>query len=147
MRAGVITGTRIPERLRDNGFGLHVWRARRSMARVSEALQPLVLSIHEVRSLRCMYEHTRRTAMMMCFRRGFLSGGFLMLLCWATGVLVVAALTTWWVLLALVPLAMMVSVMETMETMTRSSRDELRTGLWGWCATWLSPTARKGGTR
>ena len=78
----------------------------------------------------------------MWFRGGFLFGGF-MLLCWATVVIVVAALTTWWVLLALVPLAMMMSGMAMMGTMARSAGGDPRGGPWAWCAAWFAPTGRE----
>lgn len=74
---------------------------------------------------------------MMWLRPGF---GILMFLCWATVALVVAALTTWWILLALLPLLMMASGMAMMGTMARSAGTDPRAGPWGWCATWFAPT-------
>ena len=44
-----------------------------------------------------------------------------MLMCWATLAIVVAALTTWWILFALVPLLMMMSGMGMMGTMASLS--------------------------
>ena len=78
----------------------------------------------------------------MWFRSGFLFGG-LMLLCWAMIAIVVAALTSWWVLLALVPLVMMLSGMAMMGTVARSARDDGRRGPWAWCAPWFSSTGRE----
>jgi hypothetical protein len=77
---------------------------------------------------------------MMWFRPGFLFGG-LMLLCWATVAIVVAVLTTWWVLL--VPLLMMGSGMAMMGVMARSAGTDPRAGLWGWCAAWFAPARRE----
>jgi hypothetical protein len=79
---------------------------------------------------------------MMWFRPGFLFGG-LMLLCWPTVAIVVAALTTWWVLLALLPLLMMGSGMAMMGMMARSAGTDPRAGLWGWCAAWFAPARRE----
>ena len=79
---------------------------------------------------------------MMWFRPGFLFGG-LMLLCWAMVAIVVAALTTWWVLLALVPLLMMGSGMAMMGSMARSAGGDPRGGPWAWCAPWFVPTRRE----
>jgi hypothetical protein len=66
-----------------------------------------------------------------------------MLLCWATVAIVVAALTTWWVLLALFPLLMMMSGMAMMGTMARSAGTDPRAGPWGRCAGWFVPTDRE----
>lgn len=78
----------------------------------------------------------------MWFRHGVVSGGF-MLLGWAAFVFVVAALTTWWVLLALAPLAMMAIGMAMTGPMARSAGADPRAGLWGWCAAWVAPTGRE----
>jgi hypothetical protein len=78
----------------------------------------------------------------MWFRSRFLFGG-LMLLCWATVAIVVAALTSWWVLLALVPLVMMMGGMAMMGTMARSAGDGARGGPWAWCAAWFAPASRE----
>ena len=78
----------------------------------------------------------------MWLRRGFLFGG-VMLLCWAAIAIVVAALTTWWVLFALVPLLMMMSGMGMMGLMARSAGGDPRAGPWGWCAAWFAPTLRE----
>ena len=74
----------------------------------------------------------------MWFRSGFLLGG-LMLLCWATVAIVVAALTSWWVLLAFVPLLMMMSGMAMMGTMARSAGG----GAWAWCSARFAPASRE----
>ena len=79
---------------------------------------------------------------MMWFRPGFRFGG-LMLLCWAMVAVVAAALTTWWVVLALVPLAMMMSGIGMMGTMARSAGDDPRAGPWGWCSAWFGPRRRE----
>jgi hypothetical protein len=79
---------------------------------------------------------------MMLFGPGFLFGG-LMLLCWATVAVVVAALTTWWVLFALLPLLTMGSGMATTGTIARSAGSDPRTGSWGWCAAWFASTRRE----
>ena len=79
---------------------------------------------------------------MMWFRPGFLFGG-LMLLCWATVAIVVAALTTWWVLLALLPLVMMGSGMAMMGMVARSAGTDPRAGLWGSCAAWFALARRE----
>ena len=79
---------------------------------------------------------------MMWFRPGLLFGG-LMLLCWATVAVVVAALTTWWVLLALLPLLMTGIGMAMMGTMARSAGTDPKAGLWGWCAAWFAPARRE----
>ena len=65
-----------------------------------------------------------------------------MLLCWATVAIVVAALTTWWVLLALFP-PLMMSGMAMMGKMARSAGTDPRAGPWGWCAGWFAPTDRE----
>lgn len=75
----------------------------------------------------------------MWFRTGLLFGG-LMLLCWATIAIVVATLTSWWVLLALVPLVMMISGMAMMGTMARNGA---KGGPWAWCAAWFTPASRE----
>ena len=75
----------------------------------------------------------------MWFRRGFVFG-ISMPLCWATVAIVVAALTTWWVLLALLPLLMMMSGMGMMGTMARSAGGDPKAGPWAWCAAWFAPT-------
>ena len=81
----------------------------------------------------------------MWFRSGFVFGG-LVLLCWATVAIVVAAFTTWWVLFALLPLLMM-SGMRMMGMMARSAGVGSRAGPWGWCAGWFTPTQKEeGGT-
>ena len=77
---------------------------------------------------------------MRWFRPAFLFRG-LMLLCWTTVAIVVAALTTWWVLFALLPL-MMGSGMAMMGMLARSAGADPRAGLWGSCAAWFAP-ARK----
>ena len=69
---------------------------------------------------------------MMCFGRGLPVAGF-MLLCWATIAFVVAALTTWWILLALIPMAMMASGMAMMGTMARSAGKDGSAWPWRWC--------------
>ena len=51
-----------------------------------------------------------------------------MLFCRAIVVIVVGALTSWWVLLALVPLVMMLSGMAMVGTMARSTGDGARGG-------------------
>jgi hypothetical protein len=79
---------------------------------------------------------------MMSFRPGFLFAG-LMLLCWATVAIVVAALTTWWVLFALLPLLMMGSGMAMMGMMARSAGTDPRDGPWGSCAEWFAPARRE----
>ncbi len=79
---------------------------------------------------------------MMWFGSRFLFGG-VMLLCWATVAIVFAALTSWWVLLALVPLVMMLSGMAMVGTMARSMRDGARGGPGGWCAAWFTPACRE----
>lgn len=56
---------------------------------------------------------------MMCFRRGFPFGGLAMLLVLISGIVALAALTTWWVLFALVPLMMMGGCMAMMGAMAR----------------------------
>lgn len=81
---------------------------------------------------------------MMWLRPGF---GILMFLCWATVALVIAALTTWWILLALFPLLMMASGMAMMGTMARSAGTDPRAGPWGWCATWFAPHPKRGGRK
>lgn len=78
---------------------------------------------------------------MMWFGSRFLFGG-VMLLCWATVAIVFAALTSWWVLLALVPLVML-SGMAMVGTMARSMRDGARGGPGGWCAAWFTPACRE----
>jgi hypothetical protein len=65
----------------------------------------------------------------MWFRPGVLFGG-LTLLCWAAVAMVAAALTTWWVLLALLPLLMMGSGMTMMGTMARRAGTDPRPGPW-----------------
>lgn len=81
----------------------------------------------------------------MSFGRGFPFVS-LMLLGWAMVAIVVAALTTWWVLFALLPLAMM-GPMAMMGAMVRSAGDGQKGGLWAWCArwcaTWVRPTDRE----
>jgi hypothetical protein len=79
---------------------------------------------------------------MMWFRPGFRFGG-LMLLCWATVAIVVAALTTWRVLLAFVPLLMMGSGMAMMGMIARSAGTDPRAGLWRWCAAWFGSARRE----
>ena len=49
-----------------------------------------------------------------------------MLLCWATIAIVVAALTTWWVLMALLPLLMMMSGMAMMGMTAQYLKDAKR---------------------
>ena len=78
---------------------------------------------------------------MMWPKPGLLGVGIL--LCSATVAIAVAALTTWWVLLALFPLLMMMSGMAMMGTMARSAGTDPRAGPWGWCARWFAPTDRK----
>jgi hypothetical protein len=72
--------------------------------------------------------------------RGFPFVG-LMLLGWAILVVVLAALTTWWVLFALIPVWMM-SCMAMMGTMAGSAGG----GPWAWCRpdAWFAPTNREG---
>lgn len=72
----------------------------------------------------------------MWFGRGFLFAG-LMLLGWVAIVVGVAALATWWVLVALVPLVMMASCLAIMATMARCAGDDPRAGPWAWCAPWF----------
>ena len=67
-----------------------------------------------------------------------------MLLCWATVAIVVAALTTWWVLLALLPLLMVGSGMTKRGTMARSEGVDPSAGPWAWCEAWFAPTRREG---
>lgn len=78
----------------------------------------------------------------MWSRGGFFVGG-LMLLCWAAIVVAIAALTTWWVLFALVPLGMMAMCAPMMTTMARSAGGDPRAGPWAWCAAWLAPSDRE----
>ena len=78
----------------------------------------------------------------MWFGRGFLFAG-LMLPGWAAIVVAIAALTTWWVLFALVPLGMMASGLGMMGTMARSSGGDPRAGPWAWCAAWFAPGDRQ----
>ena len=78
----------------------------------------------------------------MWFRPGFVFGG-LMLLCWATVAIVVATLTTWWVLFALLPLLMMMTGMAMMGLMARSAGTDPRSRPWGWCAAWFAPARRE----
>lgn len=73
----------------------------------------------------------------------------LILLGWVALAIVIAALTTWWVLFALFalfPLAMM-SSMAMMGTTARSAGDGPKGGLWAWCtrwcATWFAPIDRE----
>jgi hypothetical protein len=75
----------------------------------------------------------------MWFGRGFLFAG-LMLLGWAAIVVAISALTTWWVLFALVPLGMMASCLVMMGTMVRSAGGDPRAGPWAWCAAWFQPS-------
>lgn len=80
---------------------------------------------------------------MTCFRGPFPLVGA-MLLGWATVAVVVAALTTWWVLFALGPLAMMASGMAMMGAMARSAGVDPSAGPWAWCGmnAWFAPTNR-----
>ena len=78
----------------------------------------------------------------MWFGRGLLLGG-LMLLGWAAIVVAIAALTTWWVLFALVPLGMMAMCVPMMATMARSAGGDLEAGPWAWCAAWFAPSDRQ----
>lgn len=78
----------------------------------------------------------------MWLRRGFFFGG-LMLLGWAAIVVAIAALTTWWVLFALVPLGMMAMCAPMMATMASSAGGATRTGPWAWCAAWFAPSHRE----
>ena len=67
---------------------------------------------------------------MMCFgRRGRRFG----LLAMVAALVLVAALTTWWVLVALIPLAMMVSCMTTMVAMARTRSGPGMAGRRGCC--------------
>ncbi len=77
---------------------------------------------------------------MTWLRPGF---GVLMLLCWAMIAIVVAALTTWWVLMALLPLLMMMSGMAMMGMTARSAEGDPRAGRSGWCAAWFAPTRKE----
>ena len=72
----------------------------------------------------------------MWLRPGFL--GLLLLLCWATVAIVVAALTTWWVLFAALPLLVM-SGMTMLRMMGRSTRGDRRAGPREWCTAWFAP--------
>lgn len=56
---------------------------------------------------------------MMCFRRGFPFVGLVMFLVLAGAIVALAALTTWWVLFALVPLVMMGGCMAMMGATAR----------------------------
>ena len=78
----------------------------------------------------------------MWFRGGFLFA-WLMLLCWAAIVVAIAALTTWWVLFALVPLGMMAMCVPMMATMASSWGGDTRGGPWAWCAAWFAPADRE----
>lgn len=85
----------------------------------------------------------------MCFGRVMPFAG-VMMLGWATLAVVVAALTTWWVLFALMPLVMMSSMAMMMGAMARSRGGGPRAALWRWCANpWFDPTdpEGKGGTQ
>ena len=75
----------------------------------------------------------------MWFRGGFLFAA-LMLLGWAAIVVAIAALTTWWVLFALVPLGMMAMCVPMIATMARSAGGDPRAGPWAWCAAWFAPS-------
>ena len=82
----------------------------------------------------------------MWFRPGFLFGG-LMLPFWVTVAIVIAALTTWWVLLALLPL-LMGNAMAMTGMMARSADTDPRAALWGWwCTPWFAPTRGGGGVK
>jgi hypothetical protein len=78
----------------------------------------------------------------MCFGRAFPFAG-LMMLAWATLAVVVAALTSWWVLFALIPLGMMGCMAMMMGTMARSAGGDPRAGPWAWCAAWFAPSDRQ----
>lgn len=78
----------------------------------------------------------------MWFRGGFFVVG-LMLLGWAAIVVAIAALTTWWVLFALVPLGMMAMCAPMMATMARSAGGDPRAGPWAWCARLVAPSDRE----
>jgi hypothetical protein len=79
----------------------------------------------------------------MCFGRAFPFAG-LMMLGWATLAVVLAALTSWWVLFALIPLGMMGCMAMMMGTMARSAGGDPRTGLWGQCSNaWFTPPKRE----
>lgn len=71
----------------------------------------------------------------MWFRRGFFVLG-LMLLGWAAIVVAIAALTTWWVLFALLPLGICAPVVAF-------SGGDPRAGPWAWCAAWFAPSDRE----
>ena len=75
----------------------------------------------------------------MGFRRGVLFIP-LMLLAWAAIVVAIAALTSWWVLFALVPLGMMAICFPMMATMASSWDGDARGGPWAWCSAWFAPS-------
>ena len=67
---------------------------------------------------------------MMCFRRGIPFVGVMLV---AAVIVTVAALTSWWVLLALVPLAMMVGCMANMAPMARRMAGDPKVERWRCC--------------
>jgi hypothetical protein len=70
---------------------------------------------------------------MMCFRRGFAFVGLVMLIVLTGAIVGLAALTTWWVLFALVPLVMMAGCMAMVGAMARFARDDPSAWQWGCC--------------
>ncbi len=67
---------------------------------------------------------------MMCLRRGIPFVGVMLV---AAVVVTVAALTSWWVLLALVPLAMMVGCMAIMALMAGRMAGDPKVERWRCC--------------